>query len=246
MTLYENLNWALVVPLANEETSFQTFIQVLTVALNELKSGKVYLITDNASQDRTTELCQDLSVRDSRFESVYDASVKNVASAYKRGYVEAVKNKHDFILEMDAGLSHDPGGIKFFLDEFIRGKECVWGSRFIKGGSMKDAPSSRRFFSKTGTALSNFLLGTKLHDMTSGYQGFNYILAKKISEFPLKSTAHFYQTEVRYLLRKYSYKEIPIQYQCPSKSVNQNSLSNSLSVLGYYFWRRVTLQAISL
>jgi len=38
-----------------------------------------------------------------------------VVDAYMRGYREAFKNNHDLIIEMDAGLSHDPETIPAFL-----------------------------------------------------------------------------------------------------------------------------------
>ena len=111
---------------------------------------------------------------------------------------------------------------------------------------MGDSPVNRRSLSKTGTVLANLLLGTKLHDMTSGYQGFHRNIVSLFTSYPLKSRAHFYQTEIRYLVRKYKSIEIPIHYKAPSPRVSKKAIINSLETLFYYFWRRITLRPVSL
>lgn len=239
-------NWALVVPLANEEEHFHLFTAKLISVLNEIKSGTVYLVIDNVSVDNTLNLCQKIASADSRFVSIWAPENRNVVDAYLRGYKEAFKKGHDFIIEMDAGLSHDPEAIPLFLDALSEGYTCVFGSRFIRGGSMNDSPLKRLLLSRSGTFLANFLLGTKMQDMTSGFQGFHANIVEKFLKYPLLSRAHFYQTELRYLLRKQKYMEVPIQYQAPSPRVSSKAITNSLSVLLFYFWKRISFSAPSI
>jgi dolichol-phosphate mannosyltransferase len=242
----KKINWAVIIPMANEENEFALFTSEVASILDELHSGKVYLVTDTVSKDRTKELCDSLAAKDNRFVSVYAPENKNVVDAYIRGYREAYKGGHEFIIEMDAGLSHDPKVIPLFLESFATGNECVFGSRFIKGGSMGDSPFKRKFLSVAGTLLSNFLLGTKLKDMTSGFQGFSREVVGKLINYPLLSKAHFYQTEVRYLLRKRKQVEIPIQYKAPSPRVSENAIKNSISVLAHLFIKRISFSPLSL
>lgn len=239
-------SWALVIPMANEETDFYPFIVSLEKALNDLPMGKVYFVVDNVSKDKTLMLCQSLSKTDSRFQSIWAPENKNVVDAYIRGYKEALLSDAEYIIEMDAGLSHDPDSLKNFIQLLTEKYLCVYGSRFIAGGSMGDSPANRRSLSKTGTILANILLGTKLHDMTSGYQGFHRSIVSLFTKYPLKSKAHFYQTEIRYLLRNYKSIEIPIHYKAPSPRVSKKAIINSLETLFYYFWRRITLRPVSL
>ena len=133
-----------------------------------------------------------------------------------------------------------------FLRVLNEGNECAFGSRFISGGSMGDSPFKRKMLSRGGTMLANVLLGTKLNDMTSGYQGFHRDIVKLIIDHPFRSTAHFYQTELRYLLRNKRTSEVPIHYQAPSPRVSRNAISNAYKTLFYYFFKRVTLRSPSL
>ena len=235
-------NFGLVIPMANEEPDFETFAEALTTMLDTLGSGKVYFIVDGVSKDNTLQCCNELSARDHRFVTVWAPENRNVVDAYLRGYREALPH-HDFIIEMDAGLSHDPRAIPMFLRVLNEGNECAFGSRFINGGSIWNSSIKRTFLSRTGTLLSNLLLGTSMRDMTSGFQGFHKEVVEQFLAYPLLSKAHFYQTELRYLLRHKRYMEVPIHYRAPSPSVSRRAIINSISVLLHYLFRRISGRA---
>jgi dolichol-phosphate mannosyltransferase len=239
-------DFAVVIPMANESKDFNEFVFSLTAVLDKLKYGNVYFVIDKVSKDSTLELCNNLSARDKRFHTIWSPENENVVDAYIRGYKEALQNKHELIIEMDAGLSHDPLALPSFLDVLNKGYECAFGSRFIKGGSMFDSSHKRIFLSKAGTILSNLLLGTKMYDMTSGYQGFHASVVEKFLKYKLLSKGHFYQTELRYLLRETHYFEIPIKYRAPSSSVSIKSITNSIYVLIYYFILRLKFKSLTI
>jgi len=143
-------------------------------------------------------------------------------------------------------MSHDPRALPMFLRVLNEGNECAFGSRFINGGSMSDSPFKRRVLSKIGTILANTLLGTRMRDMTSGYQGFHRNIVGKLLEYPFKSEGHFYQTEVRYLLRNCRIFEVPIHYKAPSPLVSSASIKNAYKTLWEYFIMRLTSNAPSI
>ena len=236
--MFEHINWAVIIPVANESESFAAFSNELEKILNFIKSGKVYFVVDTVSTDSTLDLCSELSNKDDRFITIWEPENKNIVDAYMRGYKEAVKMNHELIIEMDAGLSHDPRALPMFLRVLLEGNECAFGSRFINGGSIAQSNWSRHFFSKTGTMLSNIFLGTKLNDMTSGYQGFHRKIVEKFLKYKLVSKGHFYQTEIRFLLKKTRCIEVPIHYRAPSSSISFKSIKNSIYCLIYYFFHR--------
>lgn len=237
--MYLYRDWAAVIPMANEEEDFHPFVDLLTQVLDVVGTGKIYFIIDNVSKDNTLALARALEIKDSRFAVVWAPENRSVVDAYLRGFREAYNNGHELIIEMDAGMSHDPRAIPMFLRVLNEGNECAFGSRFINGGSMGDSPFKRRMLSKTGTVLANVLLGTHLHDMTSGYQGFHRNVIGAILDYKLKSTAHFYQTELRYLLRHRRIFEVPIHYKAPSPRVSQSAIKNANQTLLYYFTERL-------
>ncbi|NTW99898.1 MAG: glycosyltransferase [Geobacteraceae bacterium] len=226
--------------MANEENDFEPFISELTAALNSLGCGFVYLVVDNVSTDSTLALCRELAERDPRFTSVYAPENRNVVDAYIRGLAEAYKAGFRYIIEMDAGMSHDPHAISAFLVKLHEGYSCVFGNRFIPGGSIMSVSLKRRLLSRSGTFVANLLLGTRSSDMTSGFQGFRADVVARLLNYRLLSTAHFYQTELRYLLRHERYAELPISYRAPSPRVSRGAVLNAIKTLLHYFALRIT------
>ena len=68
-----NSNWAVVIPMANEEPDFNPFIDALKAAMDTIGSGAAYLVVDNVSKDRTLELCNTLSAQDNRRRQDFNA-----------------------------------------------------------------------------------------------------------------------------------------------------------------------------
>lgn len=233
-------NWAVVIPLANEESELPALVETLASVMDGVRGGVAYFVVDRASKDRTLECCQEVSCRDPRFVTKWIPENRNVVDAYINGFREALNEGHEIIIEMDGGLSHDPRAIPAFLRALNEGNDCAFGSRYINGGSMVDSPFRRRLLSKGGTLLAKWLLGAKLTDMTSGFQGFRRRVLERVVEYRLLSHAHFYQTELRHLLRKEKLIEVPIHYRAPSPRVSRRAIKNSVAVLTYYFIRRIT------
>jgi dolichol-phosphate mannosyltransferase len=232
-------NWAVVIPLANEEAELPELAEALCRIMDIVGGGTVYFIIDGVSKDRTLECCKELGEADPRFKTRWIPQNRNVVDAYINGFREALKDGHEIIIEMDGGMSHDPRAIPAFLRSLNEGNDCVFGSRYINGGSMVDSPFKRRLLSKGGSILARILLGAKLADMTSGFQAFRRSVLLEVVEYPLLSRAHFYQTELRHLLRSQKLIEVPIHYRAPSPRVSKGAIRNSVKVLIHYFVLRL-------
>ena len=241
-----NYKIAIITPMANESKTFDLFIVALNKIINDFKYCKIYLVVDKVSKDNTLDLCKKLSKKDDRYISVWAPENNNVVDAYLLGYREALEDGNDIFIEMDAGLSHDPRALPMFVRVLNEGNDCVFGSRFINGGSILNSNWKRTLLSRGGTIITNILLGTRFFDMTSGYQGFHANVVRGMLNHQILSKGHYYQTELRYLLRKTRFIEVPIHYSAPSPSVSINSVLNSIKVLFYYFYNRIISRAVQI
>lgn len=242
----DNSRWAVVVPLSNEEKTVNELARLLKLVMNQLGDGVAYFIIDYSSKDETLSEARRISENDPRFQVLWRPEASNVVEAYLQGFAHAVEQEHEIIIEMDGGLAHDPRAIPSFLRAFDDETDCVFGSRFCEGGELVNANKSRVFLSKGGTFLANFLLGTSMTDMTSGFQAFRRRVLEVLLLYPFKSTGHFYQTEVRYLLRDLANKEVAIKYQGDGRNVGSRSLQNAISTLWYYFFKKALGRACRL
>lgn len=96
---------------------------------------------------------------------------------------------------------------------------------------MRQQPLYRRILSQGGTFLANLVLGTRLKDMTSGFEGFQRKVLEHMNLDAFLSTGHMYQTEMRFYCRKLRTVEVPIHYVGTASSLKSSSVMEALRLL---------------
>lgn len=226
---------AVISPLANERENIDEFVRRV---LAQLQPQDHFLtIFDNICTDGSLQRARELAQQDPRLKVIFAPENRSVVDAYFKGYKEALNTSADWVLEMDAGLSHLPEHIPKFIQAMQQGYDFAGGSRFIPGGEFQ-GPWSRYLVSKGGTWLTNRLLGTTMRDMTSGFECFTRQTLQVVVNEGVKSQAHFFQTEIRARMHDFKWIEIPIHYGCPSKSVGKSSLIDAFKSLAALRKRR--------
>jgi dolichol-phosphate mannosyltransferase len=227
----QTLSLGIVCPMANEEKSACRLVAQVLEETQEFGEVRFYAILDRASRDKTRESLDELAASEKRLTVVWTPESRNVVDAYTSGYREAIAAGHDYVLEMDAGFSHRPDDLPKFFEAMDQRYDCVFGSRFMPGGSMTETPWHRRVISRGGTMLANLLLGTRFHDMTSGFELFSRAALIEILEHGIHSQAHFFQTEIKYHARKMRIVEVPITYTASAPAVKLGSLGDAFKNL---------------
>lgn len=219
----------IVMPVANEEESMQSVLdEILALPYDNLH---IYPVIDSYSKDRTEEIIRNTAEKNERVKLIFYKESKGVISCYLEGFRQALKDGAEFIIEMDGGGSHLPKELPQFIEKLEKGYDCVWGSRFIKNGNVSNLPLYRRLLSSGGTFLANLVLGTKLADMTSGYEAFRREILESMNLDKFLSTGHMYQTEMRFYCRKFHTVEVPIHYIGGSSSLKFKSVTEALRIL---------------
>ena len=236
---YSKTNLGIVCPMANERSTAVEFVKSVLEQCEDFKSVKFFAVFDNACKDGTFDLLKGLQNKLPEMQVVWAAENRCVVDAYVRGYQEALDAGCDWILEIDAGFSHQPSQIPQFFDKMAEGYDCVFGSRFCKGGEMSESSMARYVFSRGGTILANLLLGTKLKDMTSGFEMFTSDALRKVLQKGIQSRGHFFQTEIKAHCRNMRIVEVPIHYRVPSQNVNSVVIMDSFSNLFRLFRKRL-------
>ena len=236
---FVDINLGIVCPMANERETAVEFIMQVLQQCKGFKSVKLFAIFDNACKDGTYNILSDLQDKPPQLQLVWAPEDRCVVDAYIRGYREALEAGCDWILEMDAGFSHQPSQMQQFFDKMAQGCDCVFGSRFCKGGKFSEAPFSRYLLSRGGSIIANLLLGTKLKDMTSGFEMFTNTALRKVMDKGISSRGHFFQTEIKAYCRKMKIVEVPIHYRQPSQNVNTAVIMDAFSKLFRLFRMRL-------
>lgn len=218
----------IVMPVANEaDTMGEVIEKILALPYDDLS---LYPVVDDYSRDNTAEIIRSYE-HTGRVKCIYFKESRGVISCYLEGFRRAIADGAEQIIEMDGGGSHKPEEIGQFIDKLEEGYDCVWGSRFVEGGGIASQPLYRRMLSSGGTILSNLVLGTKLKDMTSGFEGFRAEVLKNMDLDAFLSTGHMYQTEMRFYCRNLKTIEVPIHYTGSSSSLKMHSVTEALKIL---------------
>ncbi len=236
---FSEVSLGIVCPMANERSTAVEFVNSVLEQCKDFTSVKFFAIFDNACKDGTFDLLRELQNKPPELQVIWAPENRCVVDAYIRGYREALNADCDWILEMDANFSHQPSEILQFFEKMSQGYDCVFGSRFCKGGKFSDAPLSRYFLSRAGSVLTNLLLGTKLKDMTSGFEMFTSDALRKILDKGIRSHGHFFQTEIKVYCRNLRITEVPIHYRAPSQNVNAIVIIDAFSNLFCLFRKRI-------
>ena len=219
----------IVMPVANEEDTMERNLdEILALPYDNLH---IYPVIDNYSKDRTEEIIRKKAAENDRVKCIFYKESRGVISCYLEGFRQALADGAEQILEMDGGGSHLPSEIPQFLAKMEEGYDCVWGSRFMEGGSMRKQSLYRRILSQGGTILANLVLGTRLKDMTSGFECFQRRVLEAMDLSAFLSTGHMYQTEMRYYCRNLRTVEVPIHYVGTASSLKSSSVTEALRLL---------------
>jgi dolichol-phosphate mannosyltransferase len=190
-------------------------------SLHEVLAGSkgytiVYLVVDDNSPDGTKGLVTEYQ---KKHKDVFLITGKKegLGKAMVRGMTYAVeKMDADYLLQMDADLSHDPRVIPQFLQALENGADFVIGSRYIPGGSIPENWGiHRKIFSVVGNAIVRYGLGfPSVHDWTGGFRVYKKVFFEQIRHELNHYSGYVFQIAFLHksILNKAVIKEVPIHF----------------------------------
>ena len=153
------------IPTYNERAN----LAELVGKIRQLVPGLHILIIDDNSPDGTGKLADDLARQDpERFFVLHRPQKQGLGKAYVDAFSQVLKKDYEYIVQMDADLSHDPLYLADFF-ESIRDHDLVVGSRYLQGISVVNWDLKRLVLSKLASLYVRVITRMPLSDPTSGY-----------------------------------------------------------------------------
>lgn len=189
---------SVVIPTYNERDNIVSLLRMLNEYYNT-KIDKIYIIDDN-SPDGTAEAVKSLNL--DNLEVILRKNEKGLGSALRLGLELSIKQGYEYVVTMDADLSHDPKYLGGMLSKAVEGYDLVIGSRYIKGGGIENWPLSRQIVSKGANAIVRLLFKSPLHDNTSNYRVYSKDAVKEALECKEAGGYEFQICSVVKIIRK--------------------------------------------
>ncbi len=217
---------SVIVPTWNERDNIAPLLQGLEAAL--AGSDFEVVVVDDNSPDGTAEAVEAYAPGNERFRVVRRAGKLGLARAVLEG-VRATRG--DYVVMMDADLSHDPQVVPRLLQRLEEGYDVAVGSRYVAGGAASHWPWRRRLSSHVSILIARVLLGLRTRDLTSGFAAFR---RRYLAELPTRYSARGFKLllEVLAVWPRLRVAEEPITFGDRAMGESKYGLREVLRYLG--------------
>jgi dolichol-phosphate mannosyltransferase len=204
----------LIIPTYNEAENLE---RIVRAALSELERAAAddhrILVVDDNSPDGTGAIADQLVAALPAVEVLHRPVKGGLGQAYLAGFTHALDAGAELLIEMDADFSHDP---RYLPDLLLAAKsaDLVLGSRYVRGGGVRDWGLLRRLISRGGGAYARMILGVSVRDLTGGFKCIRREVLEAIDLPTIRAEGYVFQIEVTYraLLAGFTVSEIPIVF----------------------------------
>jgi dolichol-phosphate mannosyltransferase len=229
-----------VVPTFNEADNLPAIVP----AILELLPGATVLVVDDNSPDGTGRLADEMAAANPQVKVLHRPGKQGLGRAYIAGFRMALDSGADRIVQMDADWSHHPRYVPQLLarldgktdasDDGRGGEEgpadLVIGSRYTKGGGVRNWGLLRKFVSRGGSLFGRTVLGLSPHDLTGGFKAWRRETLAATPWELMHSGGYVFSIEMTYLATRRGARvaEIPIIFI--DRRVGQSKMSRRIVV----------------
>ena len=201
---------SIVIPARDEEACIASTVEHLHVELRLRAVPHEIIVVDDKSTDGTWEVLTRLAAD--------IAELRPIQNEFDPGFGRAVAcgldhMKGDAVVIMMADESDDCRDVVRYWETLNDGYECVFGSRFIKGGGTIDYPQVKLFLNRLANFFLKILFRIRLNDVTNAFKAYRKSAIDGCRPF---ISPHFNLTvelPLKAIVRGYSWKVIPITWR---------------------------------
>ncbi len=198
---------SIVIPAYNEEESITETIDKIEEAFANVKiEHEIFVVNDN-SKDQTAKVLDTLCKK--------YPSLKYETNQGPNGFGYAVRYglerfSGDCVAVMMADLSDSPYDLIKFYTTMLEGNyDCVFGSRFIKGGKLIDYPGVKKVVNRIANKIIQLTMGIKYNDTTNAFKLYKRETIEGIKPFLAPHFNLTIELPLKAIIRGYSYKIVP-------------------------------------
>jgi dolichol-phosphate mannosyltransferase len=201
---------SVVIPARNVQACICSTVEHLHLELSLQRIPHEILVVDDGSTDQTWELLSELQAR--------LPDLRPLRNEGLRGFGRAVicgldRMKGDAVVIMMADESDDCRDVVRYWGELNQGWDCIFGSRFIKGGGVIDYPKLKLLLNRTANLFLKLFFAVRLNDTTNAFKAYRREVIGGCR--PLISP-HFNLTvelPLKAIVRGFSWTVIPITWR---------------------------------
>lgn len=197
-------------PAYNEEGSIEGTVRAFHKALaGEAIEHEILVVNDNSS-DNTEKILIGLEEEIKELRHVENLPPNGFGMAVIKGLEEF---KGDYVAIVMADFSDSPKDLIKFYYEIKKGYDCVFGSRFVKGGETFDYPPHKMILNRITNNLIKILFNLKYNDVTNAFKMYRKETIDGLKPFLSKHFNLTVELPLKSIVRGYSYSIIPNKWR---------------------------------
>jgi dolichol-phosphate mannosyltransferase len=199
-----------VIPARDEEGCICSTVEHLHVELRLHSVPHEIVVVDDGSTDRTGELLRELQKRLPQLRPIQNTGLHGFGRAVIFGLDHMAG---DAAVIMMADESDDCRDVVRYWKELNEGYDCVFGSRFVKGGGTIDYPWLKLALNRMANTFLRLLFRIKLNDTTNAFKAYR---KEAIDGCRPLIAPHFNLTielPLKAIVRGYTWTVIPITWR---------------------------------
>lgn len=194
---------AIATPTYNEAKNIKRLIESLVAVCKTIPETQfMILVIDDNSPDGTADIAERLGksnvVRNVDIEIMRRNKKDGLGKAYIEGFTMLLKQGFDYIIQMDADMSHNPKYLTDFINLANEGHDFVVASRYLPGGDTPDWGWHRKMLSRFGNMYTRLFLGSIITDYTGGYNMYSSALLRRVGINSIHSSGYGFLIELKY------------------------------------------------
>jgi len=198
---------SVIIPAHNEEGSIEETVLAFHEKLALEKVPHEILVIQDNSQDGTEKILKKLSKQIKEVRYINNQPPNGFGFAVRAG----LKNfKGDCVAIVMADMSDRPKDLVAYYRKMVSGNfDCVFGSRFVKGGKTIDYPRLKMFLNRFTNTIIRILFGIRYNDVTNAFKLYRRETIDGLRPF---LSHHFNLTvelPLKAIVRGYSYAIVP-------------------------------------
>ncbi|MBT4814566.1 MAG: glycosyltransferase family 2 protein [Lentisphaerae bacterium] len=198
---------SVVIPAHNEEGCIRATIEALVMILEDEKIAHDIVVVNDNSSDSTEAILQELSTRFAGVRYVNNSPPNGFGFAVRKG-LECFEG--DAVAVYMADASDSPADLVTFYRTLLeKDVDCVFGTRWSKGGRVFDYPRHKRILNRAANHFIRVLMQIRCDDITNAFKLYRREVIEGCHPFLSHHFNLTVEVPLKAVIRGYSYAVVP-------------------------------------